>query len=491
MHERTWTRHRVDGWLGWMGTTVSVIDTVLSVEPGSSVSTVMRVRNTGDVVDEFTFQPLGDAAAWISVAPSSIRLFPGTDESVTVSIAPPRRADSAPGIVDWAVRAVPKEDPDASTVVEGTVDIAMFTDVDVEMQPEIGHGRTTGRFELAVDNRGNIAVPVRITGTDSEQALEFDITPAVIDCEPGTTRFAKVKVKPAKRLWRGAPKTHPFELLAEPQLVFLDDSMVVPDSPAELPPPDGAEAGSEPATVALASRPLPVASPMTVTGTYVQTAILPKWFWKAVLAALALLLLLWILWQTLFKPTIESAAREIAVDEVAEVQDELAAIDDKVDAAAVADAVENQQTDDEIAALEETVADDGAGSGALGNVFNETTEPSNFRLAVTAAPGAVGTTPSAGLAADTTFTLTDVILQNPRGDLGIISIQLGGVPIIESTLGSFRDLDFHFVAPFVSDSSTPLSVVVECDAVQIPADGGCSPAVSFSGFETTSTPAGG
>jgi hypothetical protein len=359
------------------------------------------------------------------------------------------------------------------------------------MQPEIGHGRTKGRFELAVDNRGNIAMPVRVTGTDAEQALEFDIAPAVVDCEPGTARFAKVKVKPAKRIWKGAPKTHAFELLAEPQLVFLDETMVAPDSPAELPAPDGDAPAAGPAPTALATRALPVAPPMTLTGTYVQTPILPKWFWKAVLAVLALLLLLWILWQTLFKPTIESAAREIAVEEVAEVEEELAAVNDKVDDAAVADAVESAQTDDEIAALEETVTGDGAGAGALDNVFNETTAPANFRLAVSAAPGAVGTTPAAGLAAETTFALTDVILQNPRGDLGIISIQLGGVPIIESTLGSFRDLDFHFVAPYVSDSSTPLSVVVECDAVQIPADGGCSPAVSFSGFETTTTPAGG
>ena len=474
-----------------MGTTASVLETVLTVEPGSSVSTTMRVRNTGDVVDEFTFQPLGDAARWINVTPSTVRLFPGTDDTVTVSIAPPRQADSTPGITHWAVRAVPLEDPEGSAVVEGTVDVGMFADVAVEMQPEIAHSRTRGRFELAVDNRGNIATPVRITGTDAEQALEFEIAPPIVDCEPGTARFTKIKVRPAKRIWKGTPKTHAFELLAEPQLVFLDDVVTVPDSPASLPAPDGDATVAAPAPVALATRPLPVAPPMTLTGTFVQTPILPKWFWKAVLALLALIIVLWVLWQTLFKPTIESAAREVAVDEVAEVQDDLAAIDEKVDDAAAAGAAESQQTDDEIAALEDAGAGGGAGSGALDNVFNETTTPANFRLSVIADPGAVGTTPSTVLPAETTFALTDVILQNPRGDIGIISIQLGGVPIIESTLGSFRDLDFHFVAPYVSTSSTPLSVVVECDAVQIPADGGCSPAVSFSGFQTTTTPADG
>ncbi len=197
------------------------------------------------------------------------------------------------------------------------------------------------------------------------------------------------------------------------------------------------------------------------------------------------------LWQTLFKPTVESAAREVAVEEVEDVAEDVAAVDEKVDEAAVADQVEAEQTEEEIAALEETAGASGEGSGALSNVFNESTSPANFRLSVDVAAGAAGNAAAPTLSADTTFALTDVILQNPRGDLGILSIQLGGVPIIESTLANFRDLDFHFVAPYVADSSTPLSIVVECDAVQIPADGGCSPAVSFSGFQTVSTPVGG
>lgn len=473
-----------------MGTTVSLLDSDLAVEPGSSVSTTLRIRNTGDVVDQFTFQPLGDAARWITVEPSTVRLFPNTDESVTVSIAPPRDPASTPGRADWAVRAVPQEDPEGSAVAEGTVDVAAFADVGVEMQPEIGHGRTRGRFELAVDNRGNLPVPVRITGTDAEQSLDFDISPPIVDCEPGTARFSKIKVRPTKRIWKGAPKTHAFELLAEPQLAHLD-APPAPAPVADPPSPDGGSPGTTAVMAPPAAPPTPVAPPMTISGTYVQVPILPKWFWKAVLLVLALILLLFVLWQTLFKPTIESAAREVAVEEVEDVEEEVAALDEKVDDAAVAEAVEAEQTDAEIAAIEETVSGEGAGSGALDNVFNETTSPSNFRLAVSAAPGAVATTPAAALPADTTFAVTDVILQNPRGDIGIISIQLGGVPIIESSLGSFRDLDFHFVAPYVSDSATPLSVVVECDAVQIPADGGCSPAVSFSGYETTKIPVGG
>lgn len=480
-----------------MGTTVSLSDTDLAVEPGSTVSTTLRVRNTGDVVDQITFQPLGDAARWITVEPSDVRLFPDTDESVAIRISPPRDSTSPPGRTDWAVRALPREDPEGSAVAEGTVVVAPFADVAAEMQPEIGHGRLRGRFELAVDNRGNVPVPIRATGTDAEQALEFDITPPILDCDPGTARFTTIKVKPTKRVWKGQPKTHVFEILAEPQLLVTEPTTSGPSTGLdELPAPSGApgtaggtallEAPAPPVTTTL-----PTVAPMTLTGTYVQVPILPSWFWKAVLALAALAVILFVLWQTLFKPTIESAAREVALEETAELEEEVAALDEKVDTAAAAGEVQAAATAEDIAALEEATSGGGGSSGgALDNTFNETTEPANFRLAVSAAPGAVATTSAAALPADTTFAVTDVILQNPRGDLGIISVQLGGVPIIESALDNFRDLDFHFVAPYVADSTTPLSVVVECAAVQIPADGGCSPAVSFSGFETVTTTTG-
>ena len=69
---------------GGHGNSVSLQQTALAVQPGESVSTELRVRNTGDVVDQFSFQPLGDAAPWITVEPPTVRLFPETDALVTV-----------------------------------------------------------------------------------------------------------------------------------------------------------------------------------------------------------------------------------------------------------------------------------------------------------------------------------------------------------------------------------------------------------------------
>src|SRR5829696_253464 len=87
----------------------------LVVAPGATTSTDLRIRNSSGVVDEFTFQPLGDAADWISVEPAMVRLLPDTDAVVTVTFAPPRAPWTSAGPLVWAVKTISLEDPDGAS----------------------------------------------------------------------------------------------------------------------------------------------------------------------------------------------------------------------------------------------------------------------------------------------------------------------------------------------------------------------------------------
>ena len=460
-----------------MGTSVSLQQTALAVQPGESVSTELRVRNTGDVVDQFSFQPLGDAAPWITVEPPTVRLFPETDALVTVTIAPPRDSSSKPGIATWAVKAVPKEDPVGAAVGEGTVDVGSFVELAAELQPGTGRARFTGKFETAIDNRGNLAVPVRINGNDTEHALEFDIKPPQIDSQPGSAHFAKISVKPVRRMWRGQPKAHPFQIVVEPQARVTQAPAEGEDVPAPVAAPH---------------------APIVLNGNLLQEPIIPKWLLKALLLLIALLILLFILWKTLLKPQVESAARDAAVEEVAPVSSAVAAIAPDVSEAQTQASEAAGAAEEAAGAAEEAAAaasdagaagGGGGGGGALGNVFNETTEPSNFRLTVDT-PIGVAANPAAAppVGANQEFALTDLVLQNPSGDQGRIRVLINGVTILESALQNFRDLDFHFVAPYVVPAGQAISIQVDCDPTQIPnPTDPCSDAVSFSGFTTTVT----
>ncbi|MET9137423.1 COG1470 family protein, partial [Streptomyces parvulus] len=115
-----------------------------TVDPGSSTRVRLRVRNTGDVVDEYRFEPVGDVSPWVSVEPQTLRLYPGTTGTVELTFAPPRTSDAVAGPNPYAVRITPTEHPDAVTVPEGNLTITAFTEVRAELVPPTVKGRFRG-----------------------------------------------------------------------------------------------------------------------------------------------------------------------------------------------------------------------------------------------------------------------------------------------------------------------------------------------------------
>lgn len=475
-----------------MGTSVALLSAELAVEPGGTAVSRMRVRNTGQVVDQISFQPLGSGAAWITVEPATVSLFPGTDETVTVTIAPPRAPDTRPGPTPFGVRAVPQEDPDGAAVAEGVVDVGMFSEFSAELVPTTGRGRRSGRFDLAIDNRGNVPLPVRLSGTDEQQRLAFGFRPASIEALPGSANFTKIKVAPRDTMWRGTPKAHPFQLLIEPGVVppvghngdghvdVADADAATRDTDDDTPP---AGVVVPPASATPAAEPLPPATPtppsQAVAGTLLQEPILPPWLLKAIAAAAILLIALVVLWKTLLKPTVESAAREIAVEEVAAVEEDVAAVEEEV-----ADANED------VAALEEEVAAGGGGGGSepggpgggAGNDNAITAESAStfFRLAV-AAPAGGSDTATRTIEETDTFILTDWVFQNPDGGIGTLTLSVGGDVVHEVGLQNMRDLDFHLVSPLVGTGGSDLTLTLTCEEPELDATE-CTSAVSFFGY---------
>ena len=68
-----------------VGASVTLVTPAVAVEPGQSVSNVVKIRNTGSVVDEFGLDVLGDAAAFATCEPPTINLFPGAEGEAQVA----------------------------------------------------------------------------------------------------------------------------------------------------------------------------------------------------------------------------------------------------------------------------------------------------------------------------------------------------------------------------------------------------------------------
>ncbi|MGD9997615.1 MAG: hypothetical protein AB7L17_15375 [Ilumatobacteraceae bacterium] len=472
-----------------MGSSASLDRPELAVEPGQQVAAQLRVRNNGSVVDQFTFESLGDGAAWIDVEPPTLSLFPGAEGTVTVQFRPPRSSNVAPGPTPFGIKVVSAEDATGSAVEEGVVTVGRFADRTVELYPLTARGRRRGRFEIAVDNRGNAPIDVELTGSDPESSCAFQFASQAVRVEPGTAQFTKFAVVPQRTFWRGPPKTHQFQVVVTERT-----------TQAELPAPVMAGTLPSPPPVAPPVPPPAGPPPQTVNGSLMQEALLPPWLIKAVLAAIAILLVLWILWMTLFKPTVESVARDA-------VEAPLSSLAEQVDALTPPDTpggdVPPSGGDDSGGggggggATTTTTIEAGGGGGATtttdpGSGVTTTTaapptefltpfgNPADFQLGTGAVVGA-GTSQSFGNEFSNSFAVTDMVLQNPTGDIGTVQILRDGHLLLSSALENFRDLDLHFVAPYMFQPGQSLIMTITCTTPG-PGSAGCTTSASFGGF---------
>jgi hypothetical protein len=422
-----------------VGASVTLVTPSVSVEPGQSISVDVRVRNTGTVVDEFTFDVLGDAAGWATVEPPAISLFPGAEGTAKAVFAPPRAASTPAGTIAFGLRARSKEDPAGSAVEEGSVVVGAFMDPFAELVPRTSRGSGSGSHDLAVDNRGNARLSAEIEATDADRQLTFDVKPPAVVVDPGMAQFAKIKVSPTKKFWRGQPKTRPFQLYVKP------------------------EGGL----------------PITLEGTMLQEAVLPPWFMKAVLALLALLVLLVVFWLFLLKPSIQSAASEAVASPLASLKDDV-----------------NEALGE--AGLPTMGPDDGAGEATptpqpTPTEPGATPPPATPTPAPTPTPDGGGGAVIAGLGSPidgrlnnttksytskgTTF-ITDLVFSNPNGQTGALVILRGSTELLQLKLENFRDYDLHFVTPIVIPAGEAMNLSLVCtDNTKK-----CDPAVFYSGF---------
>ena len=412
-----------------MGATASLDADTVAVEPGAQVSCELKLRNTGTVVDQFTFTVRGGAAAWATVEPPTLSLFPDAEGTARITFQPSRSTDVVAGPVPFAVRAASREDPGGAAVVEGVVEVLPFADTGAELVPRSSRGRQWARHNLAFDNRGNQPLVVRLAASDPDGLLAFQISPSVLDAPPGTASFAAVRVRARAPLWRGTPQTIPFQVTATP-------------------------AG---------------AAPITADGSMQQLPVIAGWIPRTIAVLLALAIMATGVW------VLSRRAANSAVQ------------------APLNQADQNFQT------LAARVGADvpsinkkgGAGGGGGGDATTTTTVPGSGTFGapsfgrVEVADGAgngQSTTGSFQLKEGQVLSVTDLLLQNPRGDTGTLAIRRGDQVILLDSLNDVTSKSYQFSAPIQFRQDEDLVVEVNCDAAGRQGTQTCREAVSFSGF---------
>jgi hypothetical protein len=440
-----------------MGAAASLEPHALEVDPGGVAACVVTVRNTGGVVDEFTISVLGPAGEWATVEPPSLSLFPGAEGTATVRLRPPRDASTQSGRIPFGVRVASREDPARSTVEEAVVTVTAYGATTAELVPRTARGRRAARFEIAVDNRGNAERTVGFVPTDPAKALRFRLDPPQVVIPPGNAAFVRLDVRSPSTFMRGKQKTLPFAVSVEPE----GDAPVVLD------------------------------------GSFTQDALLPKWLIPAVIGVFVLA----VAWFVLLKPTIKDDARDAVLQPTTQSTGQNGTGTNGGGTGTSTNGGTGTSTNGGGSGSGggSTTGTNGGGGGTSTNGTTGTTGTTgtNGSSTVSGLPnGSLGAPTEGRLAVHCpsdcnailkpppkhTISVTDLLLQNPRGDVGTITISIRGVVALVFALDNFRDLDEHFLAPITLAPGDTLSIRVSCQNTGKKA---CTAGTFYSGFDAT------
>lgn len=434
----------------------------LTVAPGGVATTTLTVRNDLDIVEAYTFEVVGDCAAWTAVEPTRISLFPGTSETVTVRLAPPRSPAARAGDFPLGIRVLPVERPDLVAVPEATVTVTPFHELRAALAPRRRRGWLRGRYRASVRNLGNAPTTVVFTPGQAGEDLRFGVAPEKLRLEAGESGEVRVQARARKLIWFGKPATWPFEVTVGPE--ERADAKDGKDGK------DGSGTGDRP-SAAPAAVTAPEAQKPVLEGEFLQLPIFPRWL----LALLALLIALLLAWFALVRPAVRSSAKQAAEQAVAQ-QSATPAPPADVTGGETPGAPANGSTPGGQTKPGAGKPANGSGGqgGPGGLAVPGTGQQSSATIDVQTQNGAAATG-SYQVPHGKVFDITDLVVANFQGDQGLVTITAGNKTITTIALETFRNQDYHWVTPLQVPEDQAVTANVTCEVPGTPASGKQAP----------------
>lgn len=185
-----------------------------SVAPGSSATVPIVMHNQGLVDDSFKLSVEGIPVSWVSTASPVTRIAAGEQKEISLTIRPPRNAQSKAGRYPFKLIVNSQEAPDQSVSVDCTLTVAAFSRFSCEVDPPQVEAGQPAR--VLVINQGNIQEAYRLTWQSDNDALEFE--PAAtqeLKVPPGETNAAEFSAKPRQRPILGGDFTYDYSTLVK------------------------------------------------------------------------------------------------------------------------------------------------------------------------------------------------------------------------------------------------------------------------------------
>ncbi|MGW3043920.1 COG1470 family protein [Kitasatospora sp. NPDC001159] len=439
----------------------------LTVAPGGVATTTLTVRNDLDIVEAYSLEVVGDCAAWTTVEPARVSLFPGTSETVTVRLAPPRSSTARAGEFPLGIRVLPTERPELVTVPETTVTVTPFHELQAALAPRRRRGWLRGRYRTSVRNLGNAPATVVPTPGQAGEDLRFRATPERLRLEPGESGELRLQARARKLIWFGKQASWPFEVTVGPE-EGAGGSGTNGKAANGNGGADGKDSGGRTETAPAAPGSLTAVQNPLLEGEFIQLPIFPKWL----LALLAALLALLLAWFALVRPAVRSSAKQAAEKAVAQQSaTPVPTPAAPADGAPATPAGGNPGGQGKPGTGQPSAGTGNRGPGpGPGMAVPGTGQQSSATIEVQTANSA-SSAGSYQVPHGKVFDITDIVVANFQGDQGLLTITAGKQTITTIALETFRNQDYHWVTPIQVPEDQAVTANVTCESPGTPASG--------------------
>lgn len=391
----------------------------ISVRPGESTSLSLSIENVGDHTESYTIIPAGLTAAWTTVTRPNVTLFGGSRDVVEVVVRPPAIHLTSAGPTALAVRVLPQTDPEDAVVAETIVGVEPFDDRRVTVLQPMQRARRRATYEFLVENHGNNLASCRLHLVDASNRVDGSFDPPAIGVAPGSNSLVRLKLRARHAFFRRGERQLDFEI--------------------EATEPDHEPAAGHAALI----------QPPTIPAGAIAKALGVAAVIAAVIAA----------WFGIVRPELRDAAERAVDDQLAELPTVSVPTEETVPTTTLPV---------EIVEPEEPALDEGV--------------PHYYRIAVDA-PLFQTSSDFVVVPPDSEFLLTDVVLQNPNGDLGTAQLLRNGDVLFEWPLGALTSPNEFQprITPIPFAPSDNIVLSVECAAASSTAGTVCEIAVLIGG----------
>ena len=397
----------------------------ISVRPGEATSLSLAVENVGDHTASYTVIPAGLTAAWTTVTRPNITLFGGSRDVVEVVVRPPAIHSTTAGPTALAVRVIPQDDPDESIVAETIIGVLPFDDRRVTTLQPVQRARRRATYEFMVENHGNNLASCRLHLVDASNRVDGSFDPPAVGVAPGSASLVRLNLRVQRGFFRRAERQIDFEIEA-----------TEPDHA----PTAGRATLIQPPTISLRTVGRTLGLAVAIA------AVVGAWF-------------------GVVRPELRDAAS--------------AAVDDRLDELAILSEPDGSVPATTAPAATDETADAVDATGADAEPVGE---PVAYRISVDVGISN-SRSESVAIPPDSRFHLTDVVPQNPNGDLGTAQLLRNGDILYEWDLGSMASANEFQprITPIPFEPGDNIVLVVDCDVAGETTGTGCRISVLLGG----------